>query len=129
MIDDGSCRALIAAARQMQQNAYAPYSHFTVGAAVLAADGTVYTGCNVENSSYGLSCCAERNAIFHGVARGCRQFQAIVIVGDAAGFTMPCGACRQVMAEFQIPHVIVTKPDDTYHVMTLEELLPHLFSL
>ncbi len=129
MIDDASCRALIAAARQMQQNAYAPYSHFTVGAAVLAADGTVYTGCNVENSSYGLSCCAERNAIFHGVACGCRQFQAIVIVGDAEGFTMPCGACRQVMAEFQIPHVIVTKPDDTYHVMTLEELLPHLFSL
>lgn len=129
MIDDASCRALIAAARQIQQNAYAPYSHFTVGAAVLAADGTVYTGCNVENSSYGLSCCAERNAIFHGAACGCRQFQAIAIVGDAVGFTMPCGACRQVMAEFQIPHVIVTKPDDTYHVMTLEELLPHLFSL
>ncbi len=129
MIDDASCRALIAAARQTQQNAYAPYSHFTVGAAVLAADGTVYTGCNVENSSYGLSCCAERNAIFHGAACGCRQFQVIAIVGDAAGFTMPCGACRQVMAEFQIPYVIVTKPDDTYRIMTLEELLPHSFSL
>lgn len=129
MIDDASCRALIAAARQTQQNAYAPYSHFTVGAAVLAADDTVYTGCNVENSSYGLSCCAERNAIFHGAACGCRQFQAIAIVGDAAGFTMPCGACRQVMAEFQIPYVIVTKPDDTYRNMTLEELLPHSFSL
>lgn len=129
MIDDASCRALIAAAWQTQQNAYAPYSHFTVGAAVLAADGTVYTGCNVENSSYGLSCCAERNAIFHGAACGCRQFQAIAIVGDAAGFTMPCGACRQVMAEFQIPYVIVTKPDDTYRIMTLEELLPHSFSL
>lgn len=129
MIDDASCRALIAAARQTQQNAYAPYSHFTVGAAVLAADDTVYTGCNVENSSYGLSCCAERNAIFHGAACGCRQFQAIAIVGDAAGFTMPCGACRQVMAEFQIPYVIVTKPDDTYRIMMLEELLPHSFSL
>ncbi len=129
MMDDASCRALIAAARQTQQNAYAPYSHFTVGAAVLAADGTVYTGCNVENSSYGLSCCAERNAIFHGIACGCRQFQAIAIAGDAAGFTMPCGACRQVMAEFQIPYVIVTKPDDTYRVMTWEELLPHSFSL
>ena len=129
MIDDASCRALIAAARQTQQNAYAPYSHFTVGAAVLAADDTVYTGCNVENSSYGLSCCAERNAIFHGAACGCRQFQAIAIVGDAAGFTMPCGACRQVMAEFQSPYVIVTKPDDTYRIMTLEELLPHSFSL
>ncbi len=129
MIDDASCRALIAAARQTQQHAYAPYSHFTVGAAVLAADGTVYTGCNVENSSYGLSCCAERNAVFHGVACGCRQFQAIAIVGDAAGFIMPCGACRQVMAEFQIPYVIVTKPDDTYRVMTLAELLPHSFSL
>lgn len=129
MIDDASCRSLIAAARQTQKNAYAPYSHFTVGAAVLAADGTVYTGCNVENSSYGLSCCAERNAVFHGAACGCRQFQAIAIVGDAAGFTMPCGACRQVMAEFQIPYVIVTKPDDTYRVMTLAELLPHSFSL
>lgn len=129
MIHDAVCRSLIAAARTAQQHAYAPYSHFTVGAAVLTVDGKIYTGCNVENSSYGLSCCAERNAIFHGVACGCRQFQAIAIVGDAAGFTMPCGACRQVMAEFQIPHVIVTKPDDTYHVMTLEELLPHLFSL
>lgn len=129
MIDDASCRSLIAAARQTQKNAYAPYSHFTVGAAVLAADGTMYTGCNVENSSYGLSCCAERNAIFHGAACGCRQFQAIAIVGDAAGFTMPCGACRQVMAEFQIPYVIVTKPDDTYRVMTLAALLPCSFSL
>ncbi len=129
MIDEASCRALIAAARQTQKNAYAPYSHFTVGAAVLADDGTIYTGCNVENSSYGLSCCAERNAIFHGAACGCRTFQAIAIVGDAADFTMPCGACRQVMAEFQIPYVIVTKPDNTYRIMTLAELLPHSFSL
>lgn len=129
MIAEIACQELIAAARGAQQHAYAPYSQFTVGAAVLAEDGTIYTGCNVENSSYGLSCCAERNAIFHGVACGCRSFQAIAIAGDAAGFTMPCGACRQVMAEFHIPYVLVTKPDNSYQVMTLEEILPHSFSL
>lgn len=129
MIDDATCQGLIAAARETQGQAYAPYSHFTVGAAVLGADGTMYTGCNVENSSYGLTVCAERNAIFHAVAAGCRDFQAIAITGDSDDFTMPCGACRQVMLEFRIPYVIVTKKDDLYHVYTLKDLLPHSFSL
>lgn len=129
MLSDALCQQLIEAAQKAQSHAYAPYSRFTVGAAVLGEKGTVYTGCNVENSSYGLTICAERNAIFHAVAAGERRFQGIAISGDSEDFTMPCGACRQVMAEFRIPYVIVTKPDGTYRVMTLEELLPHGFML
>lgn len=129
MIHEAMCRSLIVAARTAQQHAYAPYSHFTVGAAVVTVDGKIYTGCNVENSSYGLSCCAERNAIFHSIACGHRQFQAIAIAGDAPGFTMPCGACRQVLAEFHVPYIIAAKPDNTYRILTLEELLPDSFSL
>lgn len=129
MSQDDVYGRLIAAARAVQARAYAPYSHFTVGAAVLAADGTIYTGCNVENASYGLSCCAERNAVFQAVAAGCRDFQALAITGDAPEYTMPCGACRQVLAEFQIPVIIVTKPDDTYRVLTLADVLPYSFTL
>ncbi len=127
--NDGLCRQLIAAARDVQQNAYAPYSKFTVGAAVLGTNGKIYTGCNVENSSYGLTICAERNALIHAVSLGCREFQALAITGDSEDFTMPCGACRQVMAEFHVPYVVVTKPDDSYQILTLDELLPHSFSL
>lgn len=126
---EGTIQTLIAAARKVQANAYAPYSHFTVGAALLGADGEIYTGCNVENASYGLSICAERNAIFHAVACGCTAFTALAIAGDSEGFTTPCGACRQVMAEFQIPYVILTRPDDTYELFTWQELLPHSFTL
>lgn len=129
MTNDILCQQLIAAARQVQKNAYAPYSTFTVGAAALGVNGKIYTGCNVENSSYGLTICAERNALIHAVALGCREFQALAITGDSPEFTMPCGACRQVMAEFKVPYVVVTKPDDTYQILTLEELLPHSFSL
>ena len=128
-MDGQACRRLIAAARKVQENAYAPYSKFTVGAALLAEDGTVYTGCNVENASYGLTICAERNAIFHAVACGCHTFQAIAIAGDGKGFTSPCGACRQVMAEFSIPQVIMAEADDTYVIKTLDDLLPSSFSL
>lgn len=129
MMADETCALLIAEARAAKAHAYAPYSHFTVGAAVLGDDGVIYRGCNVENSSYGLSCCAERNAIFHAVSCGCHDFRAIAIVGDAPDVTMPCGACRQVMAEFHIPCVILARPDDTYVQMTLDELLPNSFSL
>ena len=89
---------LITAAQAARRNAYAPYSHFTVGAALLAQDGTIYTGCNVENASYGLSICAERNAVFHAVASGTRDFLAVAVATEN-GVT-PCGACRQVLAEF-----------------------------
>ena len=127
MIADTVCRRLIAAARRAQTQAYAPYSKFTVGAAALGADGTVYTGCNVENSSYGLSCCAERNAVFHAVSCGCRKFAAIAVVGDGPDPITPCGACRQVLAEFAVPAVILAGADDSYTVMTMEELLPQAF--
>jgi cytidine deaminase len=91
---------LIAAATEARMTAYAPYSKFLVGAALLGVDGTVFTGSNVENISYGLTICAERNAVFHAISQGARHFQAIAIVADTHEPISPCGACRQVMAEF-----------------------------
>jgi len=124
MVDEKTVARLIRAARDVQERAYAPYSHFRVGAALLGEDGTVYTGCNVENASYGLTICAERNAIFHAVACGCRHFTALLITGDSKDLTAPCGACRQVMAEFSIPEIILARPDDSYETFTLQQLLP-----
>lgn len=92
--------SLITAAIAARLRAYAPYSQFQVGAALLAADGRIFTGCNVENLSYGLTICAERNALFAAVAAGVREFTAIAIVADTREPISPCGACRQVMAEF-----------------------------
>lgn len=90
---------LIEAAKAAREQAYVPYSHFAVGAAVLAG-GEVFTGCNIENASYGLAMCAERTAIFKAVAAGHRQLDAIAVIGETAAPISPCGACRQVMAEF-----------------------------
>ena len=127
MVDEKTVARLIRAARDVQERAYAPYSHFRVGAALLGEDGTVYTGCNVENASYGLTICAERNAIFHAVACGCRHFTALLITGDSKDLTAPSGACRQVMAEFSIPEIILVRPDDSYETFTLQQLLPLTF--
>lgn len=129
MIGREACLRLLAAARNAQHHAYAPYSHFTVGAAVLGVNDDIYTGCNVENASYGLTLCAERNALTHAVVMGCLQFQALAVAGDGADYTVPCGACRQVMAEFRIPYIIMVKHDDTYKIVTLEELFPDAFVL
>ena len=92
--------ALIASARLARENAYAPFSGFRVGAAVRAKSGRVYNGCNVENASYGLTCCAERVAIFKAISEGERGFDAIAVVADTDTLTPPCGACRQIIWEF-----------------------------
>jgi len=117
---------LIAAAAQAQKMAYAPYSRFPVGAVLLASDGMIYAGCNVENASYGLTICAERNALAHAVLCGAKQFTAVAVVTEN-GVT-PCGACRQVLAEFG-PRmtVIVADTRGNQQIYSLAELLPDAF--
>lgn len=114
--------------------AYAPYSGFLVGAALLSADGRIYKGCNVENASYPLGNCAERTALFSAVCDGARAFSAIAVVGAPQGKELfeqcfPCGACRQALAEFFAPDtaVIVARSDEDYQVFRFSELLPHAF--
>lgn len=119
---------LIAAARQAMGNAHAPYSGYTVGAALLCSDGTVFAGCNVENASYGLTNCAERTAVFSAVAAGQTQFQAIAIASSGAPAPFPCGACRQVLAEFCSPDFpVYVATSDGFETLTLGALLPHVF--
>jgi len=93
-------RSLVEAAKTARLRAYSPYSGVKIGAAVLTTDGRIFAGANVENASYGLACCAERTAIFNAVSEGKRDLAAIAIVGESEDFTKPCGACRQVMVEF-----------------------------
>lgn len=119
---------LIEIARQYRENAYTPYSHFKVGAAVLAASGKVYGGCNIENSSYGLTNCAERTAIFKAVSEGEREFAALAVIADTDGPCSPCGACRQVIADFRIPRIIMANLKGDVKTTTLGELLPFAFS-
>jgi len=117
---------LIAKAMEAREKAYAPYSDFAVGAALLAKSGRVYTGCNVENASYGLSICAERTAVFKAVSEGERDFEALAVVTEK-GVT-PCGACRQVLMEFgEDIQVIVADETGGYRVFSLQELLPEAF--
>ncbi|MBR1807395.1 MAG: cytidine deaminase [Selenomonadaceae bacterium] len=125
---------LIRCALDAQKNSYAPYSNFNVAAAVLCSSGKIYTGVNVENASYPVSVCAERNAIVHAAAEGERQIIAIAIVGGAnavnTDYCPPCGVCRQVMREFANPNkllVIMAKSPTDYVEKTLEELLPMSF--
>jgi cytidine deaminase len=119
---------LVAAALSARNQAYAPYSKFLVGAALLSEDGRIFTGCNVENASYGLTICAERNAVFAAVAAGCRTFTHIVIATDTPQPTPPCGACRQVLFEFS-PNLIIglATPAGLQSRYTLGELLPGAF--
>jgi cytidine deaminase len=131
--DDAKLRELLEAAGEATKNAYAPYSKFKVGSAILTKSGEVFTGCNVENSSFGLTMCAERNAMFQAVARGHKRFKAVAIVADGDAMPYPCGACRQVMAEFCGPDcVIVVAPLqnlDDYDKSSLEMLLAKTFTL
>jgi cytidine deaminase len=117
---------LIAAAHAVRGNAYAPYSGFAVGAALLAADGTVYTGCNVENACFNLGICAERNAVFHAVASGAREFLAIAVATENG--VSPCGGCRQVLSEFNLQMtVVMVDAAGRMRQATVAELLPDAF--
>jgi len=119
---------LRSAADQVRQNAYSPYSGFRVGAALLCATGKIYTGCNVENASYGLTICAERNAVFHAVAAGERRFEGLLIYTSTSHPASPCGACRQVLAEFGSDLDVVSVCDgDQVMQWTLGQLLPEAF--
>lgn len=115
--------SLMEAAWLARDRAYAPYSNFHVGAALLAADGRIFTGCNVENISYGLTNCAERVAIGAAVAAGVREFLAVAVVAETGVPISPCGACRQVLAEFGVPLVMLANRV-TREQFRLEELLP-----
>ena len=119
-------QALVQRAMQARTRAYAPYSHYTVGAAVLSDDGAVFDGCNIENATYPATVCAERVAIFKAVSEGHRQLTAIAVVTENGG--SPCGICRQVMREFA-PDLVVLIADGTgtYRRTTLAELLPDSF--
>ena len=129
LIDAPTARRLMDAAIAARGRAYAPYSHFPVGAAALAENGTIFTGCNVENAAYGLTLCGERIALFKAVSEGMTDFEAIAVVGpDDNAACPPCGSCRQVMAEFA-PDLVVLTPDGTGGIVQrlLRELLPGAF--
>lgn len=127
---------LIKQAIRARENSYCPYSGFAVGAALLAEDGSVYTGCNVENRAFSPTNCAERTAFFKAISEGVRSFVRIVVVGGMQGemlkTTLPCGVCLQVMAEFCVPEtfeVVLACSPDQYEVRYLKELLPCGFQL
>lgn len=135
MLDEKMKKELIHMAFEARMKAYAPYSNYAVGAALLCEDGSLYTGCNIENASYGATNCAERTAAFKAVSEGHCKFKAIVVVGGKRGepvsdFAYPCGICRQVLREFSNPEkmiVIVATGVENYKEYTLEQLLPESF--
>lgn len=121
---------LIDLAVKTSENAYVPYSHFPIGAVLVTDDGKLYTGVNVENASFGLTNCGERTAIFKAVSEGERSFKELIIYGQTEKPVSPCGACRQVMAEFfepDLPVTLVAKDKSTV-VMMVKELLPYSFT-
>ena len=144
-MNEKTIKLLIEEAEKARMMAYAPYSKFLVGAALIVPSGNIYTGCNVENASYGLSNCAERTAVFKAVSEGQRHIDAIAIVGGplipeetegafkpSGEYAYPCGACRQVLSEF-LPEsedidIIVANGVDDYKVFTLSELIPYTFN-
>lgn len=131
MTDINQQKELIRLAIKQLEYSYVPYSHFHVGAALLAKNGTIYTGCNIENAAYTPSNCAERTAFFKAVSEGVKEFTAICVVGGKDGilteFTAPCGVCRQVMMEFCDPEefeIILATSEEDYQVFRLKDLLP-----
>jgi cytidine deaminase len=127
-VSPGTPDALVAEARAAREHAYAPYSNFAVGAALLAESGRVYTGVNVENVSYGLTICAERAAVFAAVARGETRLQALAVATGSPAPTPPCGACRQVLREFaeDLP-IYLAGASDAIETHALAQLLPRAF--
>ena len=118
---------LILSALEAREKAYCPYSNFKVGSAILFENGEIYTGSNIENASFGLTNCAERTAIFKAVSEGHTKFKALAVVADTEGPCAPCGACRQVISEFEIPQIILANLKGNYRVVSLDELLPFRF--
>ncbi len=129
-IEENKLLTLVNAAKEGFENAYAPYSNFHVGAAALTANGKVVKGCNVENASYGLTVCAERNCLAQGVISGEKSFSAIVIYTNQEKLTPPCGACRQVIVEFLAPDALVmaVNHNNDKKQWTVNELLPDAFT-
>ena len=122
-------RELMNLAREASMNAYIPYSHFAVGAALECMDGSVYTGCNIEHAALGSTICAERTACVKAVSEGKRSFRRIAIYADSQNWCTPCGACRQFLAEFSPDmEVLCAKAGARYVSYKLSELLPHTFS-
>ncbi|MFX0549207.1 cytidine deaminase [Hathewaya histolytica] len=123
-------KELIRSAIEARESAYVPYSKFKVGAALITEEGTVYTGCNIENASYGATNCAERTAIFKAVSEGNTKIRALAVVGDPKDYTFPCGICRQVISEFSTDDFkfIIVKNENDYMVKTMEEILPNAFT-
>ena len=133
-MDNLPIKELIQTALDARKNAYAPYSHYQVGAALLSSDGTIYSGCNIENASYGATNCAERTAFFSAVSEGKRDFLAIAIPGGLEGeeisdYAVPCGICRQIMQEFcgDDFQVIVAKSTEDFRQYPFSEILPFGF--
>ena len=128
-------RQLLEAAKEAKKYSYAPYSNFHVGAALYCKDGSIYTGCNIENAAFTPTNCAERTAFFKAVSEGRRDFTAIAIVGNKRGeagdYCPPCGVCRQVMAEFCKAdfEILLAKDTENWKSYTLEQLLPERFTL
>ena len=122
-------RELLRIAKEASLNAYVPYSGFPVGAALECEDGTVYTGCNVENAAYGDTICAERTAVVKAVSEGHRSFSRIAIYGEGKSYCMPCGSCRQVLAEFSPEmEVLCAKAGGSYVSYPLTRLMPYTFN-
>lgn len=130
LLDWEEKRRLLITAREAQNNAYAPYSAFKVGAALLCEDKRIYRGCNVENASYGATVCAERNAIFAAVADGKRDFKALAVVCSGEDFAFPCGICRQVISELAPKAIIIlANQEGEIREYEIEKLLPDSFYL
>ncbi len=131
MVEESILKELIKGAVDVRSKAYAPYSGYKVGAAVLSFDGSIFCGCNIENASYGLTNCAERTAIFKMVSEGQLKIKAMAIIGSGDTPAFPCGACRQVISEFADgdTEIYVLYSEDKYEVYKLKDLLPHTFKL